>query len=164
MRRQGLIALLLALAAACGPKAAPALPVNTPPPTPEDVIKAVTNHVEQYRQAYEVRSMEALAPLYSHTDDLVVTHQGKTVVGWPAAQDQKATFLTKMVTIRVRVADLAIVALGDAGALASATVILVHGDGVQTVEESGTLTLVFRRVEDEWKIVAEHFSYAAVAQ
>jgi len=36
-----------------------------------------------------------------------------------------------------------------------------YGDGVTTVDEIGTLLLVFRRSGEDWLIVAESYSYAS---
>ena len=168
IRRPGVLALVLAwsaafaLFAAVGCKTAPAAsPQSIVPPTPTQVEAAVKSRIEQYRQGYEVRSLEALAGLYAHTDDLSMTVQGRTQHGWAQAQDAISAFMTKAVTIKVRVSDLQVIALGDAGALATMGLHRSFGDGVTTVDEVGTLLLVFRRVGDEWFIVAEHFSYAA---
>jgi ketosteroid isomerase-like protein len=150
---------LLVFGASCRSAPAPTAQ-ETVPPTPAQVDSAVKSRIEQYRQGYEVRSLDALAPLYSQTEDLTVTVQGRTQHGWQAAQEQLATFLQKAVSVKVRMSELQVIALGDAGALATMTVHRSFGDGVTTVDEIGTLVLVFRRVKDEWFIVAEHYSYA----
>ena len=156
---QHVVFLLGLVVAACHPAAAQTTPA-APPPTPTEVDAAIKSRIEQYRQGYEVRSFEALAPLYSQTDDLAITVQGRTLHGWPKVQESLTAFLTKAVTVKVRVSELQVVALGDAGALASMSVHRSYGDGVTTVDETGTLVLVFRRAGDEWLIVAEHYSYA----
>ncbi len=159
MHRLVFASLLLLGMVAC--HAAPlATTPEAPPPTPVQVDAAVKSRIEQYRQGYEVRSLDALAPLYSQTEDLTITVQGRTQHGWTQAQEALSSFLTKAVMVKVRVTDLKVVALGDAGALATMSVHRSFGDGVTTVDEVGTLLLVFRRVGEEWKIVAEHFSYA----
>lgn len=155
-----LLALVLLGLAACHP----ATPATTPiaaPPTPVQVDAAVKSRVEQYRQGYEVRSLDALAPLYSKTDDLSITVQGRTVRGWAQAQESLGAFLTKAITVKVRVSGLQVIALGDAGALATMSVHRSYGDGVTTVDEIGTLVLVFRRSGEDWLIVAESYSYAS---
>ena len=157
-----LVCAALVSAALSGCRTAQAAAAQTTvPPTPAEVDAAVKSRVEQYRQGYEVRSLEALAPLYSQTEDLTITVQGRTQRGWVQAQDVLASFLTKAVTVKVRVSELQVVALGNAGALATMSVHRSFGDGVTTVDEIGTLVLVFRRVGDEWFIVAEHYSYAS---
>jgi ketosteroid isomerase-like protein len=157
----GLAALVaLALGAACHPAPATTTPTAAPP-TPVEVESAVKSRIEQYRQGYEVRSLDALAPLYSKTDDLSITVQGHTVRGWTRAQELLGGFLTKAVTFKVRVSELQVIALGDAGALATMSVHRSYGDGVTTVDEMGTLLLVFRRSGEDWLIVAESYSYAS---
>jgi ketosteroid isomerase-like protein len=153
-----LCSVVLALAACPAPKP----PEGPPPapPTPVDVDTAVKSRVEQYRQGYEVRSLEALEPLYAHDDALVITIQGRSTRGWPQGRDRLAAFLDQATSVKARVSDLAVVALGDGGAVATLTLHRSYGDGVKTVDEIGTLVLVFRRQGQDWLIVAEHFSYA----
>ncbi len=157
-----LIVVMMLAGAACGPKAkGPAKPaLDVAPPTPAEVVTQVKQRVEQYRQGYEVRSVDALAQVYSQTDDLRVTTQGRTSVGWNLVKDQLTQFCAAMQTNKLTLDDVTVISLGDGGAVATAQVRRRYGDGVKTVEETGTLTLVFRRVEKDWKIVAEHYSYA----
>lgn len=157
-----LCSVVLALAACAAPKP-PAGPPPAPP-TPVDVDTAVKSRIEQYRQGYEVRSLEALEPLYAQGDDLVVTFQGRSTRGWAATRDRLAAFLDQATTVKARVSDLAVLALGDGGAVATLTLHRTYSDGVKTVDEIGTLVLVFRRQGQEWLIVAEHFSYAPPAE
>jgi ketosteroid isomerase-like protein len=155
------LVVLAALAlAACHPAPATTTP-SAAPPTPAEVDTAVKSRIEQYRQGYEVRSLDALAPLYSKTDDLSITVQGRTLRGWTSVQDSLGAFLTKVVTVKVRVSELHVIALGDSGALATMSVHRSYGDGVTTVDEKGTLLLVFRRSGEDWLIVAESYSYAS---
>jgi ketosteroid isomerase-like protein len=154
------LAVLFVSLAACHPAPAATTP-NAAPPTPVEVDAAVKSRIEQYRQGYEVRSLDALAPLYSKTDDLSITVQGRTQRGWAKAQEWLGAWLEKATTVKVRVTEVQVIALGDAGALATMNVHRTYGDGVTTVDEIGTLVLVFRRSGEDWLIVAESYSYAS---
>ena len=157
-------AALLALVglAATGCPAPPAAATTpTAPPTPAQLVDAVKSRIEQYRQGYEVRSLDALAPLYSKPADPPITVQGRTQRGWAKAQDWLGAWLEKATTVKVRITEVQVVALGDAGALATMSVHRTFGDGVTSVDEYGTLVLVFRRSGEDWLIVAESYSYAS---
>lgn len=160
--RKALMLVIVLGAASCGgktpPPAGPA--VEAPPPTPKEVVEQVTAHVEQYRQGIEVRSLEALAPLYSQTDDLVSTFQGRTVRGWANHAEQLSGFFANYQTVKLRLDDLQVVGIGDRGAFVTAAAHRTYSDGVQSIEERGTLTVVLRRTAAGWQIVGEHFSYA----
>jgi ketosteroid isomerase-like protein len=156
---KSIVLAAVVLLAACHP-APTGTTLAAAPPTPAAVDAAVKSRIEQYRQGYEVRSLDALAPLYSQTDDLSLTVQGRTQRGWPQVQDWLTSFLTKTISCKVRMAELQVIALGDAGALATMSLHRTYGDGVTTIDEVGTLVLVFRRVGEEWLIVAEAYSYA----
>jgi ketosteroid isomerase-like protein len=66
--------------------------------------------------------------------------------------------LTKT-TIIVKLKDVQVSAVGPAGAAAVAGMSREISDGVTTVNENGTVTLVLRKDGDNWLIVAEHYSY-----
>src|SRR4051794_36988055 len=76
-------ALVLLALAGC-PHGGTATP--TTPSTPKDVVAGGRATVEQWRQAYEVRSYDALAKLYSHSMDLVVVQDGEQLVGWSSVE------------------------------------------------------------------------------
>jgi len=126
---------------------------------PEVVIAQVKRTVEQYRQAYEVRSLEALAPLYAKGEGIVITHQGKTHRGMTQVAAYLNRLLRRAQYIRMKTSGLTVIALGSAGASVTATVNRAIGDGVTTVESTGTLTLGLKLVDKRWVIVSEHFSY-----
>ena len=46
------------------------------------VAIATRGAIEQWRQAYEVRSVDALEQLYAHDADIVVVSDGVTLIGW----------------------------------------------------------------------------------
>ncbi|HTR49718.1 MAG TPA: nuclear transport factor 2 family protein [Kofleriaceae bacterium] len=154
--------LVCALAAACllaCQHGAPAPAAPAAPATPVDVAAAGRATVESWRQAYEVRSFDALAKLYAQEPDLVLVQDGLPLIGWktigPLLQDR----LTHAKDIHVRLKDVAVSALAPTAASVAATMTREIGDGVTTVTENGALTLVLRKDGDGWKIVAEHYSY-----
>lgn len=129
------------------------------PATPDQVVRAATGLLEQYRQAFEVRSFEALEPLYSHTLDLSVTHQGKTYSGWSQVERYLNELLGQAAQVHVTFDDTDVAALGNGGAAVHTAVRREISDGTTAVIEEGTLTLALRREGEAWVIVKEHFSY-----
>jgi ketosteroid isomerase-like protein len=151
--------LLVTLAAACPGREA-AGPVGPPAPeVPADVESQVRAALEQWRQAWEVRSLDALAPLYSQTDDLVVVWQGRSARGWPSVKLALSGSFEGATRVRVAVVEAHVLALGDQGALVEAILERSVGDDVKTIQDRGTLTLAFRLQDGAWKIVAEHYSF-----
>ncbi len=165
MTRIAVTVLLIATFCACNGKAKPQ-PVKPKQVVeklaPEDVVTGVKRTVEQYRQAYEVRSLDALEPLYAKGEGIVITHQGKTHRG----MSQVAAYLNKLLRraqyIRMKTSAVTVIALGGQGAAVTATLNRAVGDGVTTVETTGTLTLALKRFQKRWVIVSEHFSYPPV--
>lgn len=151
--------LLLFVLAACGARSVG--PVDDPAPTEvaEDVAAAIAGAVEQYQQAYEVRSQEALAALYQQDLDLILIYQGRAHRGWTQVKDFLESRLTGATKVRINIKDLIVQELGPASAMATAKMETTIGDDATSVTEKGELSLVFRKIGDKWKVVAEHFSY-----
>jgi len=159
MWRAGLTSLVLAAAACGGGGGGASGKGATTAPASVDAFAAVFRAVEQWRQGWEVRSMDALAPLYRHDDHTIVVYQGQPQIGWPQAE----TFLRRAVDgareIHLTLDDGRVSALGDDGATFSARLTREVSDGAVTVSDAGYLTLTFARTGDAWQIVAEHYSY-----
>lgn len=152
--------LALALAPACGNRApAPAAPAIAATPTPEEVVAAGKGLVEEYRQAYEVRSVDALSGLYAHTLDVVLVHQGNERAGWTDVRSYLKELLEHATEIHLTLSDVAVTALGDDAATAVASVRREVSDGTTTVTTEGVLTLALRRTGSKWRIATEHYSY-----
>lgn len=162
MTRWSTFALVIAVLLSCNGKAKPTpkQPKQTEAAlAPEQVVTAVKRTLEQYRQAYEVRSLDALEPLYAKGEGISITHQGVTMRG----MEQVAAYLNKLLRraqyVRMKMSGVQVVALGGAGASVTASLNRAVGDGVTTIETTGTLNLALKLVNKRWVIVHEHFSY-----
>ena len=127
--------------------------------TPKEVVAAAKATIEQWRQAYEVRSVEALGRLYARDLDLVVVHEGMAYLGWSSVDAMLKDRIARASAIRIRLKDIQVVSLAPDVASAVATMTRELTEGPTTVTESGTLTLVLRKEGDGWVITAEHYSY-----
>ncbi len=152
-----LVALAILIAGCPGGKTRD--PVGPSATTPKEVVTAVKATIEQWRQGYEVRSVDALAKLYAHDLDLVVVQEGLTMVGWSSVEAYLKDRIARAGQIHIRLKDVQVVALGLEAASAVATMTRELTDGTTTVTESGTLTLVVRKTPDGWAISSEHYSY-----
>jgi ketosteroid isomerase-like protein len=168
MRKFGLPALLIATLAlpsalasgACGGGSKGG---TTPSdPASGDAFAAVFRAVEQWRQGWEVRSLEALAPLYRQDGNTVVVYQGRAHVGWPQAQNYLRQTVDGAKDVHLSVEEGQVTSIGAGGATYSARLIREISDGVLTVTDEGFLTMTFARSGDRWEIVSEHYSYAQV--
>jgi hypothetical protein len=118
--------------------------------------------VEQYRQAYEVRSLDALTQLYSHGLDVAVVHQGRGHHGWTAVSKYLSELIGHAAEIHIKISEVNVSSLGPGGAAVSAQLAREISDGVTTIVEEGRLTLALRLENERWVIVSEHFSYRPV--
>jgi ketosteroid isomerase-like protein len=148
--------LLVVLGCAGGPAADAVGPSAT---TPKEVVAAAKGTVEQWRQAYEVRSVEALAQLYARDLDLVVVVEGTTYLGWSSVEAMLKDRIARASSIRIRLKDVQAISLADTVASVVATMTRELSEGVTTVTENGTLTLVLRKQGGGWVITTEHYSY-----
>ena len=151
------VALAVALAAAaCGGQGKGAQGAAATGDVAGDILRGV----EQWRQAYEVRSLEAMSPLYTHADDVVRIHQGRAVKGWREVENQLHGDLTHAQEIHVRLKDIQVVPLGPKAVAVTSAITRDVSDGVTTVTETGFLSLVLRVEGERWVIVSEHYSFA----
>src|ERR1043166_6856607 len=74
--------VLVLLLAACPRSKQSDTVVETKELTPKEVTVATRGAIEQGRQGYEVRSIDALERLYSHDPDIVLVNDGVTLIGW----------------------------------------------------------------------------------
>ncbi|HTM19577.1 MAG TPA: nuclear transport factor 2 family protein [Kofleriaceae bacterium] len=155
------LAAAMTLAAGCGGAKGPAKPDPIVAVTPAEVLEAGKGIVEKYRQAYQVRSLDSLAELYSQTDDVVIVHQGADSHGWTAVKAYLDGLLQRAVEVHVKMSNVTVAAIGEAGAAVTAEMARAISDGEATVEEKGVLTLTIRREGDKWVVLHEHFSYRA---
>ena len=134
-------------------------PVAPSAVTPKEVVSAVKATIEQWRQGYEVRSVDTLAKLYAHDLDVVVVQEGLTMIGWSSVEAYLKDRIARAGQIHIRLKDVQVISLGLEAASAIATMTRELTEGTTTVTESGTLTLVVRRTGDGWVISSEHYSY-----
>jgi uncharacterized protein (TIGR02246 family) len=130
-----------------------------PPSTPKEVVAGARATIEQWRQAYQVRSFEALEKLYAHDVNLVVVQNGQQLVGWTSVEAMVKDRLERFPKITIRLKSIQVASLGPTAATATAGMTREVGDDVTTVTESGALTVVLRKEGDVWVIVAEHYSH-----
>lgn len=153
---QAAILLVVLLVAGC-PRGGARSPA--PPPTPKSVVTSARGAIEQWRQAYEVRSFDALAKLYAHDPELVVIQDGVPMIGWSSVENLLEDRLARFKDIRVRLKDVHVRSLAPDAAVATAVMSRELSDGVTTINESGALTIVLSKTGDAWRIVTEHYSY-----
>jgi ketosteroid isomerase-like protein len=134
-------------------------PVVTHPSTPKEVVSGARATIEQWRQAYQVKSFDALAKLYVKSLELVVVQDGQPLVGWTSVEGMLKDRFARYKEVQIRLKDIQVTALDGTSAVATASMTRELGDGVTTVTESGALTVVLRKEGDLWTIVAEHYSY-----
>src|ERR1044071_5570530 len=131
------------LAVLAGCAARPSAPAA--PTVPPEIAGTVKGTIEQWRQAYEIRSIDALATLYSHDPGLAVVQDGARQLGWPATEEMLRARLTRATQVHVRITELQIASLGPDAAVASALMTRESTDGAATVTETGVLTLALRK-------------------
>ena len=115
--------------------------------------------IEQWRQAFETRSLDTLAQRYTHEPSLVVVLDGNLWQGWPTVEPMLRARLARASDIKVRLRELDVVSLGPDAASAVALMTREATSDATTITENGVVTLVLRRTSAGWVIVAEHYSY-----
>lgn len=158
MRAALVVAAVLAAGCPHGGASGPATPAPVEA-TPKDVVTAARAALEQWRQAYEVRSEDVLAKLYAHDPDVVVVLEGTPLIGWSSVEAMLKDRLSRSDDIHVRLKDVQVASLAPTVAHVTATMTRDIKSGATTITENGTVTLVLRKQADAWLIEAEHYSY-----
>ncbi|HEY6034049.1 MAG TPA: nuclear transport factor 2 family protein [Kofleriaceae bacterium] len=155
-----LVLFTLAILAGC-PRAKQADTVpETKELTPKEVTIATRGAIEQWRQAYEIKSIDALERLYSHDPDIVLVNDGVTLIGWSSVDGMLKDRISRAKEIHIRLKEVQVTSVAPTAAFGVATMTRESSDGVTTVTEYGSLTLVFRKDPNAgWLIVGEHYSY-----
>jgi ketosteroid isomerase-like protein len=152
--------LVLALLAACAHGKQVRVETQASELTPKEVTVATRGLIEQWRQAYEVRSIDALENLYSHDPDIVLVNDGVTLIGWSSVDGMLKDRVSRAKEIHIRLKEVQVTSVAPTAAFGVATMTRELSDGVTTVTEYGSLTLVFRKDPNAgWLIVGEHYSY-----
>lgn len=126
----------------------------------DEVVAAARGVVEQWRQAWEVRSVEALGALYADAAEVVLVHQGRAHVGYRAVEAALAARLDGVTGMYVKLDDLQVWAVGDDAAVVSAAITREVSIGATTVKEQGAITMTLAAAADgRWEIVSEHYSF-----
>jgi ketosteroid isomerase-like protein len=149
----------LALMAGGCHRGTPVGPTASTATTPKEVVEGAKATIEQWRQAYEIRSIDALAKLYAHDLDVVVVQEGTTMIGWSSVEGMLKDRLSRAGEIHVRLKDIQVSSLAPNVASAVVTMTRELTDGATTVTENGTLTLVLRNDSGTWVLTSEHYSY-----
>jgi ketosteroid isomerase-like protein len=148
------------IATSCAHQKTAETTVETKVETPKEVTIATRGAVEQWRQAYEIRSIDALERLYSHEPDIVVVNDGVTLVGWSSVEGMLRDRVGRAKEVHIRLKEIQVTSVAPTAAFGVATMTRELGDGITTVTEYGSLTLVFRKDPGAgWLIVGEHYSY-----
>lgn len=152
------LAVVLFVVAACP---APPPPVAPSTLTPTEVVVAGKTAIDRWREAYEKRDADALGKLYAQDLDLVVVVDGTAHLGWSAVKTMLAERIKNSAEIYIRLKDTTVISLAPDVATAHATLAreTKAAAGATTVTETGTLTLVLRRIGADWVIAVEHYSY-----
>ncbi|CAN5529784.1 hypothetical protein BH11MYX1_BH11MYX1_55530 [soil metagenome] len=152
--------LVLVVAASCAHQKTSETTVETKVQTPKEVTVATRGAIEQWRQAYEIRSIDALEKLYSHDPDIVLVNDGVTLIGWTSVDGMLKDRVARAKEVHIRLKEIQVTSVAPTAAFGVATMTRELGDGVTTVTEYGSLTLVFRKDPNAgWLIVGEHYSY-----
>ena len=142
------LVLVLLLAAAGAAIAQP------PPPSPQQQILAV---IQASQDAWNAGDIPGFMDAYHRGDDMRFASGGTVTFGWQATLDRyQARYTDRSIMGTLTFSDLDVTLLGPESAL-------VFGKWeLQRAEDRphGLTSLVFRRIDGEWRIVHDHTSSA----
>lgn len=129
-----------------------------PPPALATQAKGL---IEQYRQAWEVKSLDALSALYVRTVDVSLVVGGEALLGWTAIEERYKAALAASAVFKLRIEPVAVTAVDQGGVAVVAKVSRIYGDDVTKTEDRELVTFVLTPVEGKLAILVEHRSREA---
>jgi len=150
---------IVSTGAGCPGKSGPATPAEPVSHTSAEIVDGATRLVEQWRQAWQLRSADTLKALYAHDVDVVIVSQGRAHLGWTAVEAWLDAEVGRSASVHLAIEGLSIGALGDGAASLVCTLRREISDGVSAASELGQLTMALRAEGAGWVIVAEHYSF-----
>ena len=147
------------LAALCT-LAGPALPLHAQAgstPSPAQQVQPVLNRLVSAANRLDAA---AEAELYWRSHELVSVAQGTPTLGWEARDRKTRQWYGALARQKVQLADIETRTLTSDAVLVMARYRQeIEAKDGRSWKGEGVWTLVLRRVEDEWRVAYEHYSY-----
>ena len=120
-----------------------------------DVEKLVRSYVTSTDIAASVNMMDAAPSVTS------ITAQGRIVRGRDAIKEEANKQIANLPQLRTAAGKVEVTPIGTTHALAIAPFSIAPSSAPQKPTAQGTATLLLAKRDSGWKVVHEHFSYAA---
>src|SRR5437773_3136085 len=127
-------------------------------PGAASVRTEVQQVVRAYVDAFNKADAAALTEMYSREAGVTSVGDGQITRGWDAIRSTADSIAGAEGKYKVATGSIDIVPLGRGYSLALTSTILTVKSGDQEVQLRGAMTLVFKKIGGEWKIIHDHTS------
>lgn len=119
-----------------------------------EVQQAVRAYIDAVNQA----DFGTVAEMYSKQPGVTSVGNGEIVRGWDRIREALDEFIGTEGTYKVTLGSVDVTPLGPGYAMALGSYTITTGAAGQSPPERAAITLVFQKVQGEWKIIHEHSS------
>src|SRR3989475_9267232 len=127
-------------------------------PTAATVRTEIQQAVRAYVDAINKADAATLTEMYSREAGVTSVGDGQITRGWDAIRSTADSIAGAEGKYKVATGSIDIVPLGPGYSLALTSTILTVKSGDQEVQLRGAMTLLFKRIGAEWKIIHDHTS------
>ncbi len=147
----GIVVPLLLVVPAFGAQVSPAAALRN------EVQQAVKNYVDAWNRG----DAASVSEMYSRQPGVTSVGDGEVTRGWDRIREAMDQLLGMEGKFKITTASIDVVPLGPGYALALTNYLLTVRGGGQEVQQRGAMTLVFQKLEGEWKVLHDHTSTKA---
>src|SRR5712692_2757067 len=130
-------------------------------PSAASIGTEVQQAVRSYVDALNKADAATLVEMYSREAGVTSVGDGQITRGWDAIRSTLDSIAGAEGKYRVATGSIDVIPLGSSYALALTSTIFTVKSGDQAVQLRGAMTLVFKRIGAEWKIIHDHTSTVA---
>lgn len=138
-----------------------AIPMARAQVSPTVLRTEIQQAVRNYIDAWNRSDAASVTEMYSRQPGVTSVGDGEVTRGWDRIRETMDQLLGLEGKFKISTASIDVVPLGPGYALALTNYLLTVTGGGEQVQQRGAMTLVFQRMEGEWKVLHDHTSTKA---
>jgi uncharacterized protein (TIGR02246 family) len=127
--------------------------------TPASVQRTeIQQVVRAYIDAHNKSDAATIADMYSREAGVTSVGDGQIMRGWDRIREAFDQLVGTEGKFRISIGSIDVVPMGSTYALALTNYTITLGTGAQETQQRGAMTLVFQKIQGEWKVIHDHTS------
>jgi len=129
----------------------------------EDAVENVRRRFDAFNEAWKARDMDFIRDYFAHDEDMLLFFERRQLRGWDKVETLYENMFAHALpgSVKSTYSNVAIDARGDMAYVAANFHLEVRNPQGETSTDSGRVTVVFERRDDDWVVVHRHTSFQA---